>query len=84
MQINKAVFKNANGIPVLTVNGTCVVGHKRRMNEVEVEGPVVFGELVEVEAKKNRWFYQHWEENMYKKDCKHRKVCYCRRVLSNW
>ncbi len=51
MQINKAVFLNVNGIPVLTVNGTCTVGHKRRMNEVEIEGPTFLGENVEIEAR---------------------------------
>lgn len=51
MQINKAVFRNLDGIPVLTLNGTCTVGHKRRMNEVEIEGPVFLSENVIIEAK---------------------------------
>lgn len=52
MQINKAVFLNVNGIPVLTVNGICTVGHKRRMNEVEIEGPTFIGENSAIEVKK--------------------------------
>jgi len=51
MQINKAIFKNANGIPVFTVDGKCTVGHKRRMNVVEIEGPISLGESVEIEAR---------------------------------